>query len=149
MGPLTALRLVARDGVGVFYLQRIEINVAPKRFQAVALAGQVGIVGHDGLEECALFVFGQRGCIACERVEHDGLRELMVVVVGKPQANVGKPEAVAFAQVAHAHHLGSVAIGDERKLACGFGYLVEIFVLHNHQSVARAKHVVMVEHGGA
>ena len=32
MGPLTALRLVARDGVGVFYLQRIEINVAPKRF---------------------------------------------------------------------------------------------------------------------
>ena len=49
VGPLSALRLVAGDGIGEFHLQGVVVGVLFQFRHAVALGGQVGVVFHDAL----------------------------------------------------------------------------------------------------
>ena len=48
--PLTALRLVARHGIRIFYLQGVIVWIGFQLLEAVGLSGDVSIVEHHLLE---------------------------------------------------------------------------------------------------
>ena len=114
-GPLAALGLVAGDGVGVFYLQGVVVGVLAHGFEALALGGQVGVVGEDGLVEAALLLVGEGWALALERGEHHAALHFFVVV-GEIKRGVGEAEAILLVLVAEMSDFGHVAVGDEAGL---------------------------------
>ena len=83
MCPLSALRLMARYGIGELHLQGIIVFVGAHMLHAVCFQGDVGIVGKDTVEKLfALFVC-QRWRLRLQGIKYNGSSKLIVVVVGK------------------------------------------------------------------
>ena len=143
MRPLSALCLVAGDGVGEFHLQGVVVAVFFELLQTVGLVRNVSIVGHHALVKLLLLVAGEGWRLRGEGVEQDGSREFCIVVVGKGKGDVGEAKSVLLVDVAHAPDGSHIAIGNKRQGTFLFWFLAVgsapvVVVLHNHQTVASA-----------
>mgnify|MGYP004419271719 CR=1 FL=1 len=112
--PLSALRLMARDGIGVLYLQRIVVGISFQTLVAFGLGAHIGVVCHHLIEELLILFACEGRSLSSERVGKRRHLQLVVVVVGELQPEVDEVEAVEVAAVAHALYHGTVAVGYER-----------------------------------
>ena len=113
MCPLSALCLVARHGVSIFYLQGIEMGIVSHLVNALALGVDVGIVGHHPLIEHLVLLGGEGRGFREQTVGEHGGCELIVVIVGEGEGEVGEMEPVKLMHVTHAAYDGPVAVGDK------------------------------------
>ena len=141
--PLSALRLVAGDGVGVLHLQGIVEPVLLEFLHALRLEAYVVVVGQHAFVELCLLFACQCGSLARQRVQQHGGGEFAVVVVGHRHGHFGKSEAVELLLPPDALHHGTVAIGYK-----GRGFLLPpvVVVLHNHEHIAVRQLLLAVEY---
>ena len=131
--PLSALSLVAGDGVGEFHLEGVQIGVFPHLLHAFPLVADIHIVLLDGLEESVLLVVAEGRGFALERVQYDFSFNFNVLV-WEIELSVGESESVEFPFVAQSLHLGDVSVGDEIEFFNLFR--PEVVVFHHHEEVA-------------
>ena len=146
MLPLSALGLVARHGIGILHLQRVEVVVGTHLLQPVGFQGYILVVGHHAVEELLVLLAGQRWSLGGEGVEQHGGLQFHVIVVGEPEPDLGKPESVQFMHPAHPDHTGAVAVGDEPHRQF-FLLRPVVIVFHHHKSVAGAQFLLMAQDG--
>ena len=145
--PLSALRLVARHSVCVLYLQGIEVTVGTQLSQAVALAWQVGIVGHDTIVEFLLLLARQGRSIGCKGVEKHGGADLIVIVIGKTEKGCGEGVTIDAVLATYTLHTAPIAIGDEGGgIAVVGGCRQLVVVFHHHEQVAGTEAFLAPEH---
>ena len=152
MGPLSALCFVAGDGIGVFDLQGVQMDVLLHFFHTLLLAGNIVVVVPDGIPKGFLLFGREGGALALKRVHHDGSVNLHAVVVGQFDRSIGKAQAVELALVAVAAHDGHIAVGQEGRYLVFFGsrgWHPPVIVLHNHDAVARAQFLGVIQDAGA
>ena len=106
--PLTTLRLVARHGIRIFYLQGVIVRVSFQLLEAVGLSRDVGIVEHHLLEEMLTLLLRQGRCFGLERIGERRHLNLVIVIVGELKPKVDEMEAIEVAAVSDAlndgHH---------------------------------------------
>lgn len=167
--PLSALCLVAGNGIGILYLQGIVTRVLPYLLQAVGFQRHILIVFHNSVEEpLALFARKSRS-LSHKTVGYGGYHYFIIVVIGKLKPHVGKVKTVELAQVSNPYHHGPVAVGNKRqRLTFGFtsvavaraAVLESLFlggslfgpvvvVSHHHEHVARCQLFLTAQHHAA
>ena len=140
---------MARDSVGVLYLQRIVVGVGFQTLVAFGLGAHIGVVCHHLVEKLLTLFACERWRLGGERVGECRHLQLVVVVVGELQPEVDEVEAVEVAAVAHALYHGTVAVGYERRCRRVFSLLLlgpVVAVLHHHEPVARCEFLLAPKH---
>ena len=148
MLPLSALRLVARHGIGILHLQGVVVGIVAHLHHPVVLQGDVGIVVAHSLKEGIALLPGERWRARPQRVEDNGAGEFAVVVVGQREGHIGKAQPIEVAVVAHTPHPRPVAIGKEvEPHLLLFGPV--IVVSHHHEHIARRQFLLSAKHAVA
>ena len=132
--PLSPLGLMAGDCIGELHLQGVEERVFPD-FQVLLSPGcNLREIFKDIHVQLPVLFLSQRCGIDHQAVEDDLARKFQVIVVGKPQHHIGKPEPVTFLVTFNLQDLGNITVGNK------IGRLVliqpEIVIFHHHNIVS-------------
>ena len=144
MCPLPALGFMAGHGIGELDLKSIVVTIALQFFDALCLLRDVRIILHHRIKQLFLLLVCQGRSLGGQRVQTDGSRQLVVVIVGQCHRHLRKAEAIEFVNIPDTLHHSSVAIGEEGNFLRPLR--PEIVILHNHQQVTAAELLVTVEH---
>ena len=137
---------MTRGCIAELYLQGIVILILAQLLQTVGLTGDVGIVGHHLIVKLRLLVAGEGRGLRGQRVQQNGSRQFIVVIIGEGHGDLSKAETIELLHTTHPTNHRAVAISQEGGNCLLFAMRPVIVVLHNHQQVARTKLVLTSQH---
>ena len=147
---------MAGHGVGILQLEGVVVRVLPQLLEPLAPGGDVGIVEQHLLVKAMALLGGERGRNGRKRIEQHAALQFVVVVIGEAERGIGKMETVLLVDVADAHHLGRIAVGDKvERQPLALGQLARrpfrpvVIVLDGHDQIATGELFLAVEDTGA